>query len=175
LLVGDLGNDSLTGGSGDDVLRGGLGNDTLLGGDGNDVLAGGSGNDILNGGNGSDVFVWSLSDKGAAGTPAVDTIQTFDNSAAGAGGDVLDLRDLLQGESHTGVATGNLLNYLHFETNGGNTTVQISSGGGFVSGYNAAYVDQSIILQGQDLTGGGTQSDQAIIQALLTNNKLIVD
>ena len=175
LLVGDTGNDSLIGGSGDDVLRGGVGNDTLLGGDGNDVLAGGSGNDILNGGNGSDVFVWSLSDKGATGTPAVDTIQVFDNATAGAGGDVLDLRDLIQGESHAALTTGNLLNYLHFETSGGNTTVQISSGGGFVSGYNAAYVDQSIILQGHDLTSGGTQNDQAIIQTLLNNNKLIVD
>ncbi|MBP8135046.1 MAG: type I secretion C-terminal target domain-containing protein, partial [Rhodoferax sp.] len=89
--------------------------------------------------------------------------------------DVLDLRDLLQGESHSGVAAGNLLNYLHFETSGGNTTVHISSGGGFISGYNAAYVDQAIVLQGVDLTSGGTLNDQSIIQNLLTNGKLQVD
>jgi hypothetical protein len=175
ILVGDIGNDSLVGGAGSDVLRGGLGNDSLAGGDGDDVLSGGGGNDILSGGTGSDVFVWSLADKGSAGTPVIDTLQIFDNAASGSGGDVLDLRDLLQGERHSGATMGNLLNYLHFETSGGNTTVQISSAGGFVTGYNAAYVDQAIVLQGVDLTSGGTLSDQSIIQNLLTNGKLQVD
>jgi Ca2+-binding RTX toxin-like protein len=172
LLVGGAGIDSLTGGTGNDVLRGGLDNDTLSGGDGNDVLAGGSGNDLLIGGNGSDVFAWGLADRGAAGSPAVDTIQSYNNLSAASGGDVLDLRDLLQGESHS-ADIGNLGNFLHFEKSGSDTIVQVSSAGGFTSGYNSGAVDQSIVLQGVDLVTGN--SDQQIIQSLLNNGKLQVD
>ena len=50
VLVGDTGNDTLTGGSATDFL---------YGQDGNDVLAGGGGTDILMGGNGTDAFVFS--------------------------------------------------------------------------------------------------------------------
>ncbi|WP_345533642.1 Calx-beta domain-containing protein [Viridibacterium curvum] len=175
LLSGGTGNDSLSGGDGNDRLFGGDGNDTLDGGAGDDRLAGGSGNDTMTGGAGADTFVWTLADRGAVGSPAVDTIQSFDNATAAAGGDVLDLRDLLQGEYHTGTAAGTLGNFLHFESSGGNTTIQISSSGGFTSGYNAAYVDQSIVLQGVDLTSGGTLNDQTIIQTLLTQGKLQTD
>ncbi|MDQ8023797.1 MAG: Ig-like domain-containing protein [Moraxellaceae bacterium] len=175
LLDGGLGNDNLSGGDGNDFLFGGAGNDVLDGGAGNDRLVGGSGNDMLTGGSGSDVFVWSLADRGAPGTPAIDTITDFNNASPAAGGDILDLRDLLQGEQHTGTNPGTLSNYLHFETSGGNTTVQISSSGGFSSGYNTGAVDQTIVLQGVDLTSGGTLNDNTIIQNLLSNNKLQTD
>lgn len=46
MLEGMGGNDSLSGGQGDDILRGGEGNDTLDGGEGVDMLEGGSGADI---------------------------------------------------------------------------------------------------------------------------------
>lgn len=49
------------------------------------------------GGSGSDTFAWSLADRGAARTPAVVTIRSFDNATA-AGGNALDLLDLPQGE-----------------------------------------------------------------------------
>ena len=61
------------------------------------TLTGTSGNDTLTGGLGADTFVWTLGDRGAAGTPAVDTIAQYDDATAALGGDVLDLRDLLQG------------------------------------------------------------------------------
>ena len=64
---------------------------------------------------------WSLGDAGTTAKPAVDAITDFDKGVTGSassGGDILDLRDLLQGESHTGNATGNLGNYLHFEKSG---------------------------------------------------------
>jgi len=174
LLVGGAGNDSISGGTGNDILRGGDGNDVLNGGDGNDLLAGGAGNDTMTGGAGADVFVWSLADRGAPGTPAVDTVQTFDNATAGTGGDVLDLRDLLQGEAHDAISVGNLQNYLHFETAGGNTTIQISSGGGFVNGYNVGAVDQTIVLQGVNLLSGFS-TDLQVIQDLLNRGKLVTD
>ena len=58
LLSGLDGDDTLAGGGGDDLLRGGAGDDVLEGGDGNDELAGHTGNDVLTGGDGADIFVF---------------------------------------------------------------------------------------------------------------------
>ncbi|CAG1018901.1 partial Hemolysin, chromosomal, partial [Burkholderiaceae bacterium] len=173
-LRGYGGNDTLNGSGGNDLLHGDAGNDTLNGGNGNDILYGGSGNDTLTGGSSADVFAWTLADSGAAGSPAVDVITDFNNATAAAGGDQLDLRDLLQGEN-LGGGTGNLGNYLHFSLSGGNTTIAISSNGGFSGGYSASAVDQTIVLQSVDLTSGGVLTDQQIIQDLLQKSKLVVD
>ncbi|PKO63311.1 MAG: hypothetical protein CVU23_11410, partial [Betaproteobacteria bacterium HGW-Betaproteobacteria-17] len=146
---------------------------TIIGGSGNSTHVGGDGNDTLTGGLGADVFKWELTDRGAAGSPAIDTVTDFDSAA---NSDKLDLRDLLVGESHAGVDAGNLANYLHFEVSGANTVIQISSTGGFSGGYNAGVTDQRIILNNTDLTAGGTLSaDQQIIQDLLSKGKLITD
>ena len=173
LLSGDAGNDNLQGGTGNDTLRGGTGNDTLSGGDGNDVLVGGAGTDILTGGLGSDVFKWSLADAGAKGSPATDTVTDFNVASVAAGGDVLDLRDLLSAENHV-VGTGNLSSYLHFEKAGTDTVVHVSSTGDFAAGFNAAKEVQTITLTGVDLIGGFS-NDQQVIQSLLNANKLLVD
>ncbi|WP_353176145.1 midcut-by-XrtH protein [Delftia acidovorans] len=192
IVMGGAGDDNLSAGAGFDVLMGGSGNDTLNAGSGTDLLAGGSGDDLLIGGDAGesfvDVFVWSLGDQGAAGTPALDRIQNFSTAAAGtngAGGDVLDLRDLLQGESAgPSNAAGNLANYLHFEITGGDTWVHVSHTGGFGAdshavgaGYSASAETQQIILEGVNLQTlySGAATDQQIITQLLNNNKLIVD
>ncbi|MFC7298174.1 Calx-beta domain-containing protein [Herminiimonas aquatilis] len=169
LISGD-GNDQLFGGSGVDRLEGGAGNDTLDGGTGNDILIGGAGNDMLTGGLGADTFKWSFADKGAAGTPAVDTVTDFDTAT---GSDKLDLRDLLQGEISQGVGS-NLDSYLHFEKSGTDTIVHVSTNGGFHDGYNAANEAQTIVLKGVDLMGGMT-TDQQVIQDMITKGKLITD
>ncbi|HEY0857464.1 MAG TPA: VCBS domain-containing protein, partial [Albitalea sp.] len=168
-------NTTITGTAAADALAGGAANDTLSGGSGADILVGGGGNDMLTGGAGSDVFMWHLADRGGSGSPAVDTITDFNTATAAAGGDQLDLRDLLQGETSSG-GVGNLGNYLHFIVAGGNTTIQISSAGGFSGGYAASAVDQSIVLQSVDLTAGGLlNTDAQIIQDLLQKSKLLVD
>lgn len=171
---------------------GGSGDDTLNAGSGTDLLAGGPGNDLMSGGDAGenfvDVFAWSLGDQGAAGTPALDRIQNFATAAAGtngAGGDVLDLRDLLQGESAgPSNAAGNLANYLHFEITGGDTWVHVSHTGGFGAdshavgaSYSASAETQQIILEGVNLQTlySGAATDQQIITQLLNNSKLIVD
>ncbi|MCX7149576.1 MAG: type I secretion C-terminal target domain-containing protein, partial [Rhodocyclales bacterium] len=176
VLRGGDGNDTLDGGLGSDRLEGGAGNDSLTGGDGADTLSGGAGNDTLTGGLLSDTFEWTLADAGAKGTPAVDTITDFNTAAAPSGGDVLDLRDLLSGENHA-TGTGNLANFLHFEKVGGDTKVHISSSGGFGGGFNSGAEDQTVVLQGVDLTAsiGVNATDQQIIQDLLTKGKLITD
>ena len=164
-------NDTLDGGNDIDRLEGGAGADSLVGGAGNDELAGGAGNDTLDGGGGSDVFEWSLSDRGSNGSPLEDRVVGFDTLPAASGGDVLDLRDLLTGES---ASSGNLFYFMHFEKSGSDTLIHVSSGGSFASGYTPTKEDLTIRLQGVDLvTNGG--GDQLIIQNLLNNNKLLTD
>ncbi len=89
------------------------------------------------------MFAWRLADKGSSGAPAADTITDFtygggysnvESGTAGVaagGGDVLDLRELLQGE-HTSsgvqnpttasVEISNLQNYIHVEISGTGST-----------------------------------------------------
>jgi len=189
-LYGNAGNDTISGGTGKDTIFGDAGNDTLNGNDGNDFIAGGDGNDIINGGLGADTilggagndtltgggvgvdtFKWELADRGTTSAPATDVITDFDPAAVG--GDVLDLRDLLTGEQHV-IGTGNLTSYIHFEVVGLNTVVHISDNGGFSNGFSPSKDVQRITLTGVDLVTGFAD-DQAIIQNLLTNNKLITD
>jgi Ca2+-binding RTX toxin-like protein len=178
-LYGELGDDNLQGGDGADKIYGGAGTDTIVGGIGADLISGGAGNDSLTGNAGADTFKWDLADKGLKGAPALDIITDFDPAAFGAGGDVLDLRDILSGESHVGLDSGNLENYLHFEklevgVGVFNTIVHISSNGEFVSGFNAGKDVQKITLTGADLVGVFT-NDQDIINNLLIQQKLITD
>ncbi len=174
-IGGGSGADNLAGGSGNDMLSGGAGSDTLNGCAGNDVLRGGAGNDQLTGGLGADVFQWRLADRGTAGAPAIDTIADFSPAARSAGGDVLDLRDLLQGES-----ANSLQNYLDFNVSGGNTEVRISSTGGFAGGsYSAASEDQRIVMSGVDIRSalglGGGATDAQIIAERRNRAKLVTD
>lgn len=166
----------LFGRDGNDVLLGGLADDHLDGGNGSDVLSGSAGHDTLIGGLGSDVFRWSLGDAGPdAAHRAVDTIKDFNVAAPAAGGDVLDLRDLLVGEN-----TGNLSNYLNFETSGSSTVIRVSTTGGFANGTYASGADnQQIVLEGVNLRSGlGLAADASgaqIIGKLIENGKLLVD
>ncbi|MCL2911628.1 tandem-95 repeat protein, partial [Shewanella aquimarina] len=159
ILFGQGGNDELHGGSGDDMLLGGHGSDMLIGGAGEDILIGGLGDDTLTGGTGkadseADTFVWQQGDTGT------DHITDFDISQ-----DKLDLSDLLQGENG-----GNLEDYLHFTVDNGSTTIEIDAN-------NDGHVDQTIVLDGVDLSHLGT-TDGQIINGLLGsegNGALIVD
>jgi T1SS-143 domain-containing protein len=138
----------------------GLGdNDVLVGNTGNDILIGGQGNDTLTGGAGNDTFKWLSGDEGTVGTPAVDIITDW-----ATGNNVLDLGDLLQGESATAV---NLDSYLDFDYDGADTAISVKPDG-------SSDVTQQIVLQGIDLTAGNTLADQQIIQTLLDQSKLNV-
>lgn len=136
----------------------------------------------LLGGSGSDVFAWHLGDHDASGAPAglaVDTILGFDAHAPSAGGDVLDLRDLLQGENTTG-GTGNLDHYLQFDTSGGNTVIKVAPTGDFVPGdAGAGAASQHIVIEGghllSDLGLDAGASNLQIIAKLLQQGNLLVD
>lgn len=181
------GDDILLGTAGNDQLSGGAGNDILYGGAGDDVLTGGQGNDILVGGQGDDVFRWVLNDQGQEGNPAVDTILDF-----GLGGDDprgddrLDLRSLLDGDTHELVngelLSSNIGDYLHFSESDGDTRISISTQGNFRDGFDAARVDQEIVLKGVSLQGwadgldGGDASSPAdIARHMIELGKLMVN
>jgi Ca2+-binding RTX toxin-like protein len=169
-VSGGAGDDTITGGAGNDRLLGGTGNDVIVGGAGNDLIVGGTGNDTLTGGAGSDVFRWEFGDHGTAGTPYVETITDFSSSAGNL--DVLDMRDLLGGASHTGTNAGNIASFLHFDHSGADTIIHVSTTGGFAGGYSSAVENETIVLKGVDLTSSGTQTDAQIITHLLTNGQL---
>jgi Ca2+-binding RTX toxin-like protein len=182
VLAGGPAAETLNGNDGNDRLYGGAGADTLDGGAGHDVLVGGAGNDQLTGGAGVDVFRWELADHGAPGLPAQDRITDFDAAPVAAGGDVLDLRDLLVGEAPGPAGSaGNLGSYLEFDTSSvaGSTVIHVSTTGGFTGGtYSAAAEDLSITLTGVDLRAslglGATANDNQVIEELMNRSKLAV-
>lgn len=189
VVLGGQGNDTLRGEAGNDTLDGGLGNDVMIGGLGSDVLSGGHGDDTLTGGTGSgddgatDIFRWSLGDGGNGAAPAIDTITDFSAAPVSNNGDVLDLRDLLQGElKAVNNGAGTLQNYLDFDTtsNSGQTIIHVSTTGQFAGGvYNPSAEDQRIVLANLDLRAAmglaANASDNLVIQELLTRGKLITD
>jgi hypothetical protein len=137
------------------------------------------------------VFAWTLADPAAVGTTAgraVDTIKDFNPAAASAGGDVLDLRDLLVGENTTG-GTGNLQNFLDFSVDTANgvtsTTIRVSPTGGFTAliGGAGTYVNSAdthhIVLEGVDIRLGlgltTAATDNQIIAKMIQDGKLLVD
>jgi len=159
VLVGGNTNDTLNAGEGGDALVGGAGDDLLIGGAGGDIIFGGTGSDTLTGGSGGtdteiDTFAWNAAD----GDGSTDTITDF---TVGAGGDVLDLSDLLQGEEN-----GNLTDYLTVTSDGTNSTITVDADG------TGGSADLTIVIENVDLTAlGATQAD--ILTAL--NDNINVD
>ncbi len=78
-------------------------------------------------------------------------------------GDVLDLRDLLQGEENA----SDLGQYLTFTQSGTNTVIGVSHDG-------SGHVTQEITLNNVDLTTLGSTNEE-IIQAMLNNGSLKID
>ncbi|ARP84494.1 hypothetical protein CAL12_11555 [Bordetella genomosp. 8] len=88
----------------------------------------------------------------------------FDTRAASAGGDVLDLHELLNNP-----ADSDLTKYLHFSKSGTDTVINVSTTGGAAQ----QAFDQKIVLHGVDLSNNGAlQNDQAIINDLIQKGKL---
>jgi Ca2+-binding RTX toxin-like protein len=90
-VLGDDGNDTLSGGSGNDELHGENGQDVINGRGGNDLLIGGADGDTLQGRGGNDDFTYTdVSDSTGNSAATRDTILDFD----GGEGDVIDLHAL---------------------------------------------------------------------------------
>ena len=167
LAAESTGTGSVKRSGGNDTIDAGSGNDRVYGQEGNDIIIGGAGNDIMSGGSGADTFKWNNADKGTAAAPATDSITDFSASNLAANKDVLDLRDLLQGEN-----SGNLSTYLSFSQTGSDVTMSVHSAGA------AGPIDQKIVLQGvtmAQLAGSNPADSAGVIANLLANNKLITD
>ncbi|MGH1409783.1 MAG: type I secretion C-terminal target domain-containing protein, partial [Aeromonas sp.] len=117
--------------------------------------------DTLTGGGGKDTFKWGVGDIGG-----VDVIKDF---TIGAGGDVLDISELLMGE-HANKTS--LDAYLTFATGPGTgkSTLTID-----LDGSGAGTTAHIIQFDNIDLTAGGTRNDQTIIEDLLNQGNLKVD
>lgn len=146
-----------------------------------DVVAGHAAtasNETWTSGAGSDVFRWELADAGTTTTPGQDVIKAFNGSSSVAsGGDVLDLRDLLVGET-----AATIENYLQIDlpgSSGGNTTIHVSSSGGFAGGSTTGNETQTIVLEGSHLATSlglaATATDQQVIAEMLKQGKLMID
>ena len=155
------GDDTIIGGAGDDTITGGAGDDTITGGAGDDTIIGGEGDDLLTGGSGADVFQFNDGDEGTVDSPAVDTIEDFNIEE----GDVLDLSDMLVGESVETIDA-----FLDFGTveEDGVTSTQI-----LVKDGADGQTVQQINLDGVDLSSLGSDAD--ILNNLLNNGNLDVD
>ena len=166
ILLGNDAGSTLVGGAGDDVLIGGAGVDLLDGGDGSDLLIGGAGNDTMTGGSGSDEFLW-IADGYDASNPKEDIITDF---TLGAGGDVLNLGDLLP----DGLAAEDLTEYLTFTADAvdGHTVLTVDADG--IGGTTAGLVVDISNVAYTDIQNLGVD-DTAIFQRLLDDGNLNVD
>lgn len=151
IIIGNVGNNQLTGTAFVDNISGGAGNDTLQGNLGNDVLDGGFGNDLLVGGKGDDTYIIDsefdqITESADASLNGVDTaMQSSANYTLGANVENLMLtgKTALNG---TGNGSDNTIT--------GNTNINILSGSG---GSDSLYG-----LAGNDVLYGGEGSDTLI-------------
>lgn len=108
LILGNGGDDHIDGGDGIDAITTLEGNDTLYGGNGRDQLAAGSGHNQVHGGDGDDFILFdgdAASHTLASGGAGHDEFVLFGQGAGavvvdfqpGAGGDRVDVKQLLQG------------------------------------------------------------------------------
>ncbi|WP_019024344.1 retention module-containing protein [Thioalkalivibrio sp. ALJ20] len=146
----------LEGTDGNDILIGGFGDDLLDGGAGDDMLIGGGGNNTLTGGDGNDTFIWIGGYQGDAGSPTEDVVTDFSN-----GDNVLDLKDLLQGENEDNIA-----DFIIAEQDGNDTKLYIHSEGGL--GDSTDNANQVIVLK-------DVQYSEDIVKDMLESGQLKID
>jgi Ca2+-binding RTX toxin-like protein len=172
-ITGTAVDEIISGLGGGDTLSGSGGDDWLSGGSSGDALLGGKGSDQLYGGSGGDTFKWALGDASEANT--VDTITDFSK----ANGDVLDLKDLLQGESGLATLLGspgvagheNLNSFLTFAHEGANTVLTVDANGSTTGGDA-----QKVVFENTDLFNQFSATDSAdLVNKMLQSGNLKTD
>ena len=144
VISGDRGEDSIRGGAGNDTLNGDLDDDQLLGGDGADSLFGGTGHDLLQGGNDDDRL------NGNSGHDTLEGELGNDTLLAGSGHDLArggSGADSIKGQSGHDTLFGG----------GGGDTIRGEAGNDIINGGDG---DDSIRGGvGRDLITGGEGGD----------------
>lgn len=136
-VTGGSGDDALFGGNSGDTISGGAGDDQIFGGNGTDTISDGAGNDLIVGGGGSDTITLTVDGETDVLdynvlTEAGDTVSGFDTAApilGGAGGDAIDVSDLLVGFSGT-VQDAIDGGFLDLNDSGANLLVRVDPNGG---------------------------------------------
>jgi VCBS repeat-containing protein len=153
ITVGDIADETVTGGTGNDTINGGTGNDTIDGGGGDDSINGGTGNDTLNGGTGNDTINGGTGNDTLNGGTGNDTLNGGDGDDTLDGGDG---DDLLNGGAGNDTANGG----------GGNDTVNGGDGDDLLNGGDGddtldggAGNDRVNGNNGNDTLRGGTGND----------------
>ena len=136
------------------VVHGLGGNDALTGTTSADLLVGGAGDDTLTGNAGIDTFRYHFTNAGN------DTIADFSN---GSGGDVLDLRYLLDG-----AASGTIGSFVTLSDAGGDTLrLDIDANG------NGSGTDVTITMQGMSYSAASVDPG-AFLAAMLSNGNMVI-
>lgn len=145
MISGAGGKDSIRGGAGDDTLFGDAGDDQLLGQDGADSLFGGIGHDLLQGGNNNDRLNGNSGHDTLEGELGNDTLLGGSGNDLGRGGTGADS---IKGQSGLDTLFGG----------GGNDTIRGEAGDDVINGGDG---DDTIRGgSGRDLITGGEGSDQ---------------
>lgn len=118
---------------------------------------------------GVDVFSWTLNE--AATKTSADVVVS---QGHGATGETLNLRDLLVDDWNSSSTLDDLSDYLHFERDGGDTVIHISSSGGFKDGYDSLQADQTIILKDVAMMHAHA-TDNEMIRSLMEQGRLITE
>ncbi len=158
-VLGGQGHDQIWGGTGHDVIQGGDGDDQLYGENGDDRLMGGRGADALYGGGGIDIadysdvtdgFVFNFATGERTGAAALDTFDSIEGVAGGAGADTL-----------TGAANDDIL-----EGGGGNDLIDGGAGNDRLIGGDGN--DRFLAGDGADLFDGSAGVDTIDMRANAT-------
>jgi Ca2+-binding RTX toxin-like protein len=164
IIYGMGGNDYISGGAGTDYLYGGDGNDQISAGEGNDFLYGGNGNDFMGGGaEGDDVLY------GEAGDDAMYGVTGNDSLYGGSGNDQLfgeSGNDLLDGNGYTVGELDSLTG-----GSGADTFALGGSGVIYYIGSGRALINDFNRFEGDKIQIWGSTSDYRFVDALdLTGN-----
>ncbi|MEY9180017.1 ExeM/NucH family extracellular endonuclease [Bradyrhizobium sp. USDA 313] len=173
VLAGLGGDDQLDGGEGDDALSGGAGDDTLLGGAGDDTLDGGADDDRLAGGDGDDTLTGGEGDDVLIGGEGYDTLQGGDGNdelLAGAG----DTAEAGEGDDLIIVSADDAAPS-SIDGGAGNDTVKLI-GGGTAALTATLDVENLLVAAGTWSVAGSASYDAVTIQDGATlASSLVVD
>ncbi|MGV0758504.1 M10 family metallopeptidase C-terminal domain-containing protein [Tistrella mobilis] len=148
-ITGDDGNDELGGNAGDDLISGGHGQDLVSGGDGDDVLSGGLGADVISGGEGFDTASYVTS------SLAVDINLGAGTAAGGeATGDTLTGIEALLGSAHDDRLVGNSAD--NTLVGGRGADILIGGSGTDTASYASSFSAVAVDLAAQATAGAGT-------------------
>jgi predicted extracellular nuclease/2',3'-cyclic-nucleotide 2'-phosphodiesterase (5'-nucleotidase family) len=161
-LSGYGGDDALDGGEGDDALLAGSGNDSLLGGEGDDALQGDAGNDTLDGGDGDDVIDGGDGDDVLIGGEGYDTLEGDagnDRLVAGSGDNAYGG----EGDDVIEVSTDDYAPALIDGGEGNDTLKLVGTGTGVIDASNIVISVENLLVHEGRWSVAGTSAYDAVV------------